>query len=505
MAFGKLLALSSQGSTNTDISYKSIVNYAIYNLFFHPLARYEGPYLWSAFRFPFVRSMIGGSLPHQVRKMHKEYGAVVRVAPNELSFTDPAAWKDIHTSGFLRPYEYKDKPPGKDAENLISADESTHQRFRKILSPAFVVRPEQEAVIKNYVDMLVHKLSSVIENNGSAGSAELDVLQWLNYTTFDIIGDLLWGSSFDCLQEVRYHPWIQVIAQFKTALLVGATKFYYPLDRILMMATPKSAMKELMQIWKTTEEKIAQRTNEGSRRTDMISHMFDTDGLSSSPSGSGPKLSLPETEINAMMIVVGGSESVTTVLTGIFNCLLTDQTKLQELSQEVRTSSKSENEINGASLSRLPYLNAVLHEGLRLCPTIPDGMRREVPTGGAMVAGRLLPEKTVVSVPQWSTYQSADNFASPKTFSPERWLQHVSDRSFEHDRKEAFQPFSLGTHNCPGRSLAYLEMRLILARLLWSFDWQRAPGHEFPRWEAQKIYWFWEKQATHVKISPRKQ
>lgn len=86
--------------------------------------------------------MVGGSLPHHVKSLHERYGRVVRVAPNELSFTDPAAWRDIYTKGFLRPYEYKDKPPGKDAENLISADELTHQRFRRVLAPAFVVRPE---------------------------------------------------------------------------------------------------------------------------------------------------------------------------------------------------------------------------------------------------------------------------------------------------------------------------------------------------------------------------
>ncbi|KAL8819036.1 MAG: hypothetical protein Q9191_007818 [Dirinaria sp. TL-2023a] len=407
---------------------------------------------------------------------------------------------DIFANNFVRPYEYKDKPPGKDAENLISADELTHQRFRKVLAPAFAGRPEHEAVIKGYVDLLIRKLDSTIEHSGPEATSLVDVLKWFNYTTFDIIGDILWGSSFGCLDEVRYHPWIQVIAQFKTALIVGATKFYHPLDTILMLATPKSAMADLMQIWTTTERKITQRLKSGSERQDMISYMAESHGSSPMLHGSNDKMSLPEVEINAMLIVVAGSESVTTVLTGVTNYLLQDQIRLDSLVREIRSTFRNEEDINRAAVGRLPYLNAALSEGLRLCPTIPDGMRRQVPKGGAVVAGHFLPEDTVVSIPRWSTYQSAGNFARPQTFAPERWLENDVDAVYRNDRKEALQPFSLGAHNCPGRGIAYLEMRLILARLLWNFDLERVPGMDPPRWGKQNIYWFWEKRATYARI-----
>lgn len=209
------------------------------------------------------------------------------------------------------------------------------------------------------------------------------------------------------------------------------------------------------------------------------------------------KMSLPGIEINAMLIVVAGSESVTTVLTGITNYLVRDKTKLGALVHEIRSTFRREQDISGASLSRLPYLSAVLSEGLRLCPTVPDGMRRQVPKGGASVAGHFIPEDTVVSIPQWSAYQSAENFTLPKAFVPERWLEDSANQSY---RKDAFQPFSLGPHNCPGRSLAFLEMRYILARLVWHFDLEQARGVDLPQWDRQKIYWFWEKQATYVQI-----
>jgi cytochrome P450 len=439
--------------------------------------------------------MISGDLLHRVKSIHEDYGEVVRVGPNELSFTDPTAWKDIYTKGFVRPYEYKDKPPGKDAENLISASEPDHNRFRKVLAPAFSSTTEQEAVVKASIDLLVRKLQQTIDDTSEEPTV-VDILKWFNYTTFDIIGGLLWGSSFGCLDEVRYHPWIQVLAQLKIALIVGATKFYPPLDSILMMITPKSAMADLMDIWKTTEEKIAQRLEIGTMHKDMISHM-----VPKTKTSPDHQMSLPEVEINSLLIVVAGSESVTTALTGITNYLLRDPSKLSALVDEVRLTFKSEDEITGASGSRLPYLNAVIHEGLRLCPTIPDGMRRQVPKGGATVAGHFLPEGIVVSIPQWSTYQSASNFSSPTVFAPERWLERPPESTYMIDRKGAFQPFSLGPHNCPGRSLAYLEMRLILARIIWNFNMKPVNGSDLPTWGKQKIYWFWDKQPTCVRLS----
>lgn len=52
---------------------------------------------------------------------------------------------------------------------------------------------------------------------------------------------------------------------------------------------------------------------------------------------------------------------------------------------------------------------------------------------------------------------------------PERWLA-IAGSEFAEDDKAAFQPFSLGTRNCIGKNLAYAEMRLILAKLLYHFD-----------------------------------
>ncbi len=447
--------------------------------------------------------MVCGNLPHQIRKFHEKYGPVVRVAPNELSFTDPNAWRDIYPQNFPRPFEYKDKPPGKAAENLISADEPDHARFRRILAPAFSERSihYHEAMVKGYVDLFVYKLEGFIKDDPSRSTATVDLLQWFNYTTFDIIGDFVWGSSFQCLSQGEAHPWIEVIAQFKVALIAGALKFYPPLDTILTMVTPKSAMADLWMIWKTTEDKISHRLASSNRRRDVISHM-----ITANESTTGHYMSRDEMEINSMLLVVAGSESVTTTLVGAVHWLLRTPATLKALVQEVRAAYQNEEEITGSSLASLPYLNAVIQESLRLCPTIPDGMRRQIPEGGASVAGQFLPGGTVVSVPQWATYQSSTNYHLPQSFLPERWLAQGFNASshYNNDRKDAFNPFSLGSHSCPGRALAYLEVRLILAKFIWHFDLDMGDENQLGRWEQQAIFWFWDKQPMRVRIGVRR-
>lgn len=456
--------------------------------------------------------MVKGELPHRIKAWHERYGPIVRVAPDELSFLDATAWRDIYPKNFIRPNEYKDQPPGKTAANLIACTESEHARFRKILAPGFSEKNvmEQEPFVRAYVNKLIAKLNKRSSQEEVASSTTaVDMVEWINYVAFDIIGDLTWGSSFGCLDGLTYHPWIQTVSQFKTAVLVGATKFYPMVYSLLMAITPPSALKEVMEMWKITEHKVRQRVGDGNTdRPDLVSTMLATSvAAQTNPDQMAiAPMTREEMEVNAMMIVAAGSESITTVLCGAINYLLRNPEKLTKLVHEIRSTFPSEREIEGSALKRLSYLNAVLTESMRLCPTIPDAMRRLVPPGGAMVTGQILPAGTVVSVPPWASYRSSRNFAHPDDFVPERWLvgaerEKTVDRDFSGDNQSAFNPFSLGPHNCPGQNLAWLEMRLIFARLLWSFDLSVPPAVNLPVWESQRIWWFWDKKPLLIQLA----
>lgn len=90
-------------------------------------------------------------------------------------------------------------------------------------------------------------------------------------------------------------------------------------------------------------------------------------------------------------IIVGGSETSATTLTGIFNHLSRRPEITTRLYKEIRDRFKEEKDIVIDAIHDLPYLQAVLDEGLRICNPIPGGLPREVPEGGDTYAGVFLP------------------------------------------------------------------------------------------------------------------
>jgi averantin hydroxylase len=108
-----------------------------------------------------------------------------------------------------------------------------------------------------------------------------------------------------------------------------------------------------------------------------------------------------------------------------------------------------------------------------------------------------------VAVQQYAAARSSVNFHRADEFLPQRWL---GDPDFVGDRREASQPFSIGPRNCIGRQLAYAEMRLILAKILWHFDLELDESKMGGRdWLAEQGVWIlWDKSPLWVHLKPRR-
>lgn len=82
-----------------------LVTKAIYNVYFHPIRAYKGPWLARASRLPYLYYQVTGRLPHQLKKWHEQFGDIIRIAPNDLSYIKSQAWFDIHgMASRLNPY-----------------------------------------------------------------------------------------------------------------------------------------------------------------------------------------------------------------------------------------------------------------------------------------------------------------------------------------------------------------------------------------------------------------
>lgn len=101
---------------------------------------------------------------------------------------------------------------------------------------------------------------------------------------------------------------------------------------------------------------------------------------------------------NAFLLVIAGSETTATTLSGATALLLSHPNILEKLQQEVRSSFKSADEITITSVNKLYYMLAILNEALRLYPPVTSGLVRTVPPGGEQVAGRYVPEGVSTSL-----------------------------------------------------------------------------------------------------------
>ena len=97
-------------------------------------------------------------------------------------------------------------------------------------------------------------------------------------------------------------------------------------------------------------------------------------------------------QANCSLLIIGGSETTATLLSGVTYYLLTNPEAMRKLTAEIRSSFKSEEDIDFMSVSTLPYLLACLDEALRMYPPVPLGLPRVVPKGGATVSGHFVPE-----------------------------------------------------------------------------------------------------------------
>ena len=105
----------------------------------------------------------------------------------------------------------------------------------------------------------------------------------------------------------------------------------------------------------------------------------------------------------------------------------------------------------------------------------------------------LNPHQLAANLMDWNVHR-------PNDFLPQRWPSHSDPKSeFAGDDRAACQPFSLGTRNCIGKNLAYAEMRLILAKVLWHFDLSAGEGMEGD-WFDQKTWAVRWKKPVWVKL-----
>ena len=340
-----------------------------------------------------------GQLDWSLKAFHDKYGEVVRFSPDELSFMGEQAWKDIH--GHRDPPLIKDplfydsvKSSSNRAPSIFNAGPQSHPRIRKQLAYAFSEKAlrDQEPLMKSYVDLLMEKLRGV-----AAAGTPADMVKWLNFTTFDLIGDLAIGKSFACLNDSQYHDWVSGIwKSIKVGTYIRAMATYTSIPRLMRLLAPASIKEARSKHESYVQKNVQDRLNKGvmEERKDFISYIqknrAERNGLTAQ-----------EVEANCGFLIMAGSETTATALSGVTYYLLQNPRTLQKITEEVRNAFKNEDEITFVNTStRLPYTLACLEEGLRIYPPAPTILPRRTPRGtlteidGYQVPGGVRPDST---------------------------------------------------------------------------------------------------------------
>ncbi|KAB8259415.1 benzoate 4-monooxygenase cytochrome P450 [Aspergillus pseudonomiae] len=499
--------------------------FAVKRLYFHPLSRYNGPLLWAVTRVPYMLAFRNGQLAHKIKHFHEVYGETVRVAPNEVSFINPDTVKDIYQrrprgGGFKSlpkdPIRQAPPRPGQPM-SILDAGDADHTRLRKAYADAFSSQAltVQEPLVTSYVDKMITQLRAQTQD----ATQSIDIQEWVSFCTFDIVCKLSFGEDFGCLDNQRYHEWVgQLVYSLKAKVQLASCRFYPWLFNYLVKRLPKSAGILMAQHQATTQEKVKRRLQQlysggssntagrdvaGVNQPDFLARLVQPQ--------SRQEISEAEMVVNAATLIVAGSHTLQTAITGILFHLLQHPTVLDRVTSEVRGAFPAANQMSVQALLRLALLEAAIKEGIRLTSPVPLGLTRLVPIGDHTINGEFFAEGTIVSYMQWAANVSPQNYTDPMGFHLERWLKSPSspsqsspssiDDPFGKDHKHATQPFLQGPRDCIGQNLARMEIVLILGKLLYHFDLQ-AEG-KLGRWEDQETYAVWVKAPLPVRLRVR--
>ncbi|KAH8203979.1 hypothetical protein TruAng_001921 [Truncatella angustata] len=355
------------------------IGISVYRLYFHPLRKFPGPRYLAATELPYLyRNHLKGDWVRDMVGLHRKYGPVVRIAPNRLALDGSIGWPQVFAHRGANQDEYAKVRgflfPG-DHEAIIAAPRDVHRRQRRQLAHAFSdgALIEHEPLICHYVSLLVQQLAKRAENNEL-----IDIVKWLNFTTFDIIGDLTFGESFHSLDNSEYHPWVLTIFETIKGSAMGRFFAAYPIVRpLVVLSMGADRIKKLQEHQIFSKEKARARMAAGAEpgRRDFMTYMLrDT--------RSGEKgLTTNEIEMNSPILITAGSETTATALSGFFFYLVQTPSAYDYLTKEIRSAFRNEDEINLRSTSSLQYLQGCIEETLRCYPPSAETPPRVSPGG----------------------------------------------------------------------------------------------------------------------------
>ncbi|EMT66818.1 Isotrichodermin C-15 hydroxylase [Fusarium odoratissimum] len=421
-------------------------------------------------------------------KLQEIYGPTFRITPNSLLINTPTGLKTIYNNkaNVKKAEYYRVYPRNIHAVTTWnSIDKTTHARKRRVMNHAFSDKALRscEPFIHSNIDRWIELLDQEIREKKWSGS--LNMARWADHLVFDTLGELCFGKSFGMKEhdsDLRHIPTLMTDfmstihpARYKTpSIKLG-------LDYLLAAIAPPALSK-----WQTFVEKCfterAQLENEArgvcklgtESRKDFFHYLFHAIDPDTGKGYSNDEL-FGESE----SLIIAGSDTSAISLAAAFFYLTRYPHVQDKLAKELKSTFPSVDDIRGgAALYSCQYLRAFIDETMRMSPPVPADLAREVQEGGIVVDGQYIPKGMKVSTASYCMHHNPDIYPEPFKFRPERWIVDENDECGVSSAsvclaESAFMPFSAGPRGCVGKNLAYLEMSLALAKVVYHFEIRR--------------------------------
>ncbi|RFU28583.1 hypothetical protein B7463_g7751, partial [Scytalidium lignicola] len=375
-----------------------------------------------------------------------------------------------HNQNVRKPDSYHRISLIKGVDSTLSAtDKTIHGRKRRILAQGLSdahMRVLEPAILE-CVRSLSSRLGEIQDDFSPQALIDKDgwtcaknMSDWGDFFTFDVMSELVFGTSFHMLQRRDSHFIVHAIAG-QTKRISFLTQFPIIEDLGLGRILYPGAAKKAMQFSRASRAIMEARKAKGNvDRKDLYSTI----------------LAAKDPETNNGFSLGELADTTSTALAATFFYLSRNAEAYTKVVEEVRSTFASPRDIRlGPTLNSCVYLRACLEESMRLSPPAGAAMWREVLEGGIVVDGQYIPAGYELGVGIYSLHHHPDPFPSPFSFRPERWL--VSEKNSKEaveKAKSAFSTFSIGPRSCIGRGLAIVEMMLFMARLIHEYEFRAA-------------------------------
>lgn len=463
--------------------------YALFTRLFSPLRHVPGPVAARFTKLWYVYRMAKGQFQYENIELHRRYGPVVRIAPNFVSFDDPAALKTVYgiASKFPKSDWYQSwRAPGKENFTLftdqnIRRHAETRKLFQNLYSMSSLV--SYQPFVDECTDIFAERLEEM-----AARGQPVDFAHWFQAYAFDVIACITYGNRFGFLdrgEDIR-----GFISSLHYAVrhmsLVGVYPKLHPFLYYLGSRWRTFASTGLADRINFVKERVALRGEERKTRDpeatlkdgasrDFMDRLWDKHDEDPERLNSHHMFLVGLANINA------GSDTTSSTLSGMLYLLLSNPRVMAKLTQEVRdftANGRLSEYPTFKECQQMPYLDAVLKETLRLHSAVGLPLWRVVPEGGVEIAGKFIPEGTNVGINAWVAHRNPKVWGSDaEEFRPERWLEAQAEAEAGNkerlQRMEAYYlPFGGGSRTCIGRHISILEILKLMPRLLRDFEFE---------------------------------